>query len=83
MPLNAVPNMAVYLLDKDNKVKQIRFYDDDKNVKLDIDMTDHGHPKAHPIVPHAHDWKNGERAKIGRELTEEEKQMIARVEDGE
>ena len=57
LPLNAVPNMAVYLLDKDNKVKQIRFYDDDKNVKLDIDMTDHGHPKAHPIVPHAHDWK--------------------------
>jgi len=33
-------------------------------------------PKAHPIVPHAHDWENGERRRESRILTEVEKEKI-------
>lgn len=43
------------------KVVQRRYYDKDGNADLDIDYTDHGNPKAHPKVPHRHDWVNGAR----------------------
>ncbi|WP_107838164.1 hypothetical protein [Metasolibacillus meyeri] len=43
------------------KVLQRRYYDKNGNVDLDIDYTAHGNPKAHPKVPHRHDWKNGQR----------------------
>jgi len=44
------------------KVISRRFYDAKGNAKVDIDLTDHGYPKAHPIVPHAHDWIDGKRS---------------------
>ncbi|WP_278308216.1 phage minor capsid protein [Carboxydocella sp. ULO1] len=59
-----------------NKVVQRRLYDEKGNAKVDIDLTDHGHPKAHPIVPHAHDWIEGKRSEKLRELTETEKESV-------
>ncbi len=59
-----------------NKVVQRRLYDEKGNAKVDIDLTDHGHPKAHPFVPHAHDWMNSERRREFRKLTEAEKEKI-------
>lgn len=38
----------------DGKVKTRRYYGKTGKVRLDIDMDDHGNPKRHPIVPHAH-----------------------------
>ena len=32
----------------------VGYYDEDGNAYLDIDYTDHGNPKTHPIVPHQH-----------------------------
>lgn len=44
------------------KVLQRRYYDKDGNADLDIDYTDHGNPKAHPKVPHRHDWNGKVRS---------------------
>ncbi|KYO67331.1 hypothetical protein ATZ99_06170 [Thermovenabulum gondwanense] len=75
--VKAFPNAVVDLLNpKLDKITQRRFYDEKGNAKVDIDLTDHGHPKTHPIVPHAHDWKNGERQREFRPLTEVEKEKI-------
>ena len=47
---------------KDGKLDSERYYDGDGNAYLDIDYSDHGNPKTHPIVPHQHHitWKDGE-----------------------
>ncbi len=37
-------------------VIQYRIYDANGNPKVDYDLTNHGSPKYHPVVPHAHEW---------------------------
>jgi len=77
LPVKAFSNAVIDALHpKLKKVISRRFYDAKGNAKVDIDLTDHGHPKAHPIVPHAHDWLNGERQRKFRQLTETEKEKI-------
>ena len=84
LPLKAFPNAIIDLEHAERRIKvRRRYYDDKGNAKLDVDLTNHGHPKAHPIVPHAHDWMEGERNRAGRALTSEEKQMIRDVWHGE
>lgn len=39
-----------------NQIIQYRSYGKDGNPKTDYDLTNHGFPKYHPVVPHAHDW---------------------------
>ncbi|MCL2463024.1 MAG: minor capsid protein, partial [Defluviitaleaceae bacterium] len=62
---------------KNGKLDQRRFYNATGNPWLDIDMTDHGNQKMHPIVPHAHDLTvlNGKLHQPGslRALTRAEK----------
>ena len=63
-----------------------RVYDSLGKPKVDYDLTNHGAPKYHPIVPHAHDWlaikSDGvvkyERKKEWRELNQNEKNNIER-----
>lgn len=40
---------------KDGKLNSERYYGSDGRAYLDIDYSDHGNPKTHPIVPHEHD----------------------------
>lgn len=35
--------------------------------RLDIDMTDHGNSKQHPVVPHYHEWTENESKKLIRD----------------
>lgn len=51
---------------------QYRYYDNDGNTRLDIDLTDHGKPEYHPHVPHRHTYENGSRMP-GQEMTDVEK----------
>ncbi len=37
------------------KLDSERYYGKDGKAYLDIDYSDHGNPKTHPIVPHEHD----------------------------
>lgn len=51
---------------KHGRMIQERYYDEKGDVYLDIDYTDHGNPKFHPIVPHQHNWYRDENGKPRR-----------------
>lgn len=79
VPIHNTPNSVVEKI-IDNKIVTRRFFGKNGKVKLDIDFTNHGNPKKHPIVPHAHSWKPTQKNKekyvrqsVGRELTKAEK----------
>lgn len=79
IPIHNTPNSVVEKI-IDNKIVTRRFFGKNGKVKLDIDFTNHGNPKKHPIVPHAHSWKPTQKNKekyvrqsVGRELTKAEK----------
>lgn len=76
IPKWATPNSVLDHVGPDGKVDSRSFYDETGLKVKDIHTTDHGHPKQHPIVPHAHDYKwNEETGKLDRttrELTESE-----------
>lgn len=66
VPSIGEPNSVFDLL-KDGKVTQRRYYGKTGKPRLDLDFTDHGNPKKHPIVPHRHGWKEIESGGIERE----------------
>ncbi len=55
------PNSSVDILDKYGKIATRRWYDSNGKAYRDVDMTNHGNPKTHTKVPHAHtwDWSDG------------------------
>ena len=55
VPYQGAPN-SVYDNYKDGIIQRRRYYGNDGRPRLDIDMTDHGNPKEHPVVPHYHNW---------------------------
>ena len=55
VPYQGAPN-SVYDNYKDGIIQRRRYYGNDGRPRLDIDMTDHGNPKEHPVVPHFHNW---------------------------
>lgn len=52
---------------KDGALQRRRYYGNDGRPRLDIDMTDHGNSKEHPIVPHYHNWYLDEKGNLKRE----------------
>lgn len=52
---------------RDGKIVQRRYYGKTGKPRLDIDMTDHGNPKEHPVVPHYHGWNELQNGKLQRE----------------
>lgn len=79
LPIKAFSQAALNLKHPKHGIVRRRLYDNEGNVKVDIDLTDHGSPKSHPIVPHAHDWAKGNRNEEMRELTAEEKEKVKDV----
>ena len=83
IPFSYNPSSVVLKL-ADGKPVQYRVYDSLGKPK--VDLTNHGAPKYHPIVPHAHDWlaikSDGvvkyKRKKEWRELNQNEKNNIER-----
>lgn len=77
IPKRSTPNSILDHVDSDGKVDSRSFYDGTGLKIMDIHTTDHGHPKQHPVVPHAHDYKwkiEGEKPeRTTRELTETER----------
>ena len=82
--LSSGPANSVFDNYKDGKLESRRYYGSTGKVRLDIDLTNHGNAKEHPIVPHAHDWNFKDtqyedvdpdlqgRLKVGRELSKAE-----------
>ena len=53
VPTTSVPN-SVHISYKDSKPHSERYFDSKGNAYLDIDYSNHGNPKIHPVVPHEH-----------------------------
>ena len=57
------PN-SVSIVKSGNKVLKERYYDSNGDVYLDIDYTNHGNSKTHPIVPHQHKWTKDDNGNL-------------------
>lgn len=66
IPYKGTPN-SVFDNFKDGALQRRRYYGNDGRPRLDIDMTDHGNSKEHPIVPHYHNWYLNEKGNLKRE----------------
>lgn len=53
VPMTSNPN-SVHISYKDGKTHSERYFDGEGNAYLDIDYSNHGNPKMHPVVPHEH-----------------------------
>lgn len=52
--ISGVPNSVTQNYDSSGVLISERYYNEKGNAYLDIDYTDHGNPKMHPVVPHQH-----------------------------
>lgn len=66
IPYKGTPN-SVFDNFKDGALQRRRYYGNDGRPRLDIDMTDHGNSKEHPIVPHYHNWYLDKKGNLKRE----------------
>jgi hypothetical protein len=62
-----VPNSSIPIYNSNGNQIGIRYFGPDGKAIRDIDLTDHGNPKAHPNVPHQHEWDQ-ETGKRGDEI---------------
>ena len=53
LPVSAEPN-SVHISINQGKLNSERYFDGNGSPYLDIDYTNHGNPKMHPVVPHEH-----------------------------
>lgn len=66
IPYKGIPN-SVFDNYKDGVLQRRRYYGNDGRPRLDIDMTNHGNSKEHPVVPHYHNWYFDEKGNLKRE----------------
>lgn len=70
-PTKGIPNSVTKIIDKGEFIRE-RYYDENGDVYLDIDYTNHGNSKTHPNVPHQHRWIKNEIGTPVREHNNEE-----------
>ncbi len=66
VPYQYEPN-SVYDKMENGKVVQRRYFGKTGKPRMDIDMTNHGNPKEHKIVPHYHNWNEIKDGKMVRD----------------
>lgn len=59
LPFESTPNSISDLMDATGNVKQRRVYNGDGKADVDIDTSDHGKPKYHPMGAHKHKYDYG------------------------
>lgn len=72
VPIDGDKNSVLIILE-DNHIVQERYFDQNGEVYLDIDYTNHGNPKQHPIVPHEHIWYINKKWYFNKNRMEENK----------
>ncbi len=70
-PTKGKPN-SVTRIYREGRLIRERYYDENGDVYLDIDYTNHGNPKTHPVVPHQHRWNKDEKGNPQRDKKWEE-----------
>ena len=66
IPAHGKPNSVTQKKDEDGNVITERYYNGKGEAYLDIDYTNHGNPKNHPVVPHQHNWERDEKGNLHR-----------------
>ena len=61
LPTEGKPNSRKDLYKNGERI-QSRWYDANGNPARNRDYSNHGNPAKHPIVPHDHDWIDGNRS---------------------
>ncbi len=64
VPSEGKPNSVFNKLDENGIIETRRYFGKNGKPKLDFDVTDHGWPQKHKIVPHSHDWAANRNGKI-------------------
>lgn len=54
--LTGTPNSVLQKYNEDGELEKERYYDDEGKAYVDVDYKDQGNPKAHPKLPHKHEW---------------------------
>ena len=72
VPYLSEPN-SVFDNYRNGIIQQRRYYGKTGKPRLDIDMTDHGNPKEHPVVPHYHEWFEIGDDKVKRDTSSDKK----------
>lgn len=67
-PTKGVPNSATRIIDRGRVIRE-RYYDENGDVYLDIDYTNHNNSNNHP-VPHQHHWIKDEIGRFHRNKVE-------------
>ena len=62
VPFIAQKNSVFDNYDENGILLQRRYYGRTGKPRLDIDMTDHGNPKKHKVVPHYHIWTQKDKS---------------------
>ena len=62
LPSKSTPHDVKEKFNKSGTLIQRRYYDENGDAFIDIDLTDHGFPNNH-TSPHKHEWVNGDRKK--------------------
>jgi hypothetical protein len=75
LPKSGLANWKYDKISNDGRILQRRFYDCEGNAFEDVDMTNHGQPRAHPHVPHVHEWEQGVRNEKFRKPKTWEREM--------
>lgn len=63
IPFTGKPN-SVFDNYLDGQLIRRRYYGRTGKPRLDIDMTNHGNPRQHPVVPHQHCWEGQDRSTL-------------------
>lgn len=78
VPYLGVPN-SVFDNYRNGIIQQRRYYGKTGKPRLDIDMTNHGNIKEHPVVPHYHDWFEISDEKVKRDTSSDKKLKLGHV----
>lgn len=69
VPTKGKPNSVTKII-RNGKNDQKRHCDENGDVYLDIDYSDHGNSQGHPIVPHQHSWIKDDNEELQRKRYE-------------
>ena len=66
LPAYGKPNSVTQKKYKDGNLITERYYNENGEAYLDIDYTNHGNPKTHPVVPHQKKKKKDKSGNLSR-----------------
>lgn len=76
IPFQSAANSVMDKYNDNGVLLQRRFYGQTGKPRLDIDITNHGNAKKHPVIPHYHEWFEIGHGKVKRSIENDKKLEI-------